>query len=231
MSRLVLGLPSKGRLREQSETWMAQRGLTVVSESGRGYAVRLEGLDGIELRLASAAEIAGALLSGDMHVGITGEDLLRENSRDMDRRIELLSPLGFGRADLVVAVPRAWVDVTLMSDLADIAERMRTQGRRLRVATKYLGLAHRFFYQKGVMDHRIVESLSATEGAPAAGLAEVIVDITSSGQTLVDNHLKILEDGLILRSEAQLAASRIAGWSREARAARDDLLARIKLKT
>ena len=119
--------------------------------------------------------------------------------------------LGFGPADVVVAVPECWLDVATMADLDEIAESFyERHGRRLRVATKYHNLTRRFFAGKGVTGYRIVESLGATEGAPAAGIAEIIVDITTTGSTLAANSLKILDDGVILKSEAVLAATKMA---------------------
>jgi ATP phosphoribosyltransferase len=139
-----------------------------------------------------------------------------------------LQPLGFGFADVVVAVPRAWIDVTTMADLDDVCTAFHARHhRRLRVATKYLQLTRGFFAAHGIADYRIVESLGATEGAPAAGLAEAIVDITTTGATLAANDLKILDDGVILKSQAQLAASLKASWSRNALEAADRLTARI----
>ncbi|PLX46049.1 MAG: ATP phosphoribosyltransferase, partial [Hyphomicrobiales bacterium] len=144
------------------------------------------------------------------HLGITGEDLLDEQIEDMASRIRIVRKLGFGGADVVVAVPKAWLDVSDMADLDEVALAFHAgNGRRLRVATKYVNLTRRFFARHGLAGYRIVESLGATEGAPAAGSAEVIVDITSSGSTLEANYLKILDDGLIMKSQAVLAEARL----------------------
>src|SRR5277367_3968966 len=125
----------------------------------------------------------------------------------------LLRALGFGQADLVVAAPKSWIDVDTMADVDEVAHLyLARTGRRLRVATKYLVQARAFFARHGIADYRLVESGGATEGAPAAGLAELIVDITSSGDTLAANSLKVLDDGVILRSQAHLAASPRADW-------------------
>lgn len=143
--------------------------------------------------------------------------------------MELLTPLGFGQATVVVAVPQAWIDVRAMSDLDEVAAEMRVRhGQRLRIATKYINLTRRFFAEHGVADYRIVESLGATEGAPAAGSAEIIVDITTTGATLAANALKILEDGIILRSEANLVASLNAPWGEAPRRALRAVLGRIQ---
>jgi ATP phosphoribosyltransferase len=140
----------------------------------------------------------------------------------------MLTPLGFGHANVIVAVPQAWIDVRNMADLDEVAADLRARrGRKMRVATKYLNLTRRFFAEKGLADYRIVESLGATEGAPGAGSAELVVDITTTGATLAANALKILDDGLILRSEANLVASTRAPWSARARQAATAVLTRI----
>jgi ATP phosphoribosyltransferase len=148
-----------------------------------------------------------------VHFGITGEDLIREMIADAATRVVLLDGLGFGQANVVVAVPQAWIDVRSMADLDDVATAFRLRhNRKMRVATKYLNLTRGFFAAHGIVDYRIVDSAGATEGAPAAGTAEVIVDITTTGATLAANGLKVIEDGTILRSQANLVAARQAHW-------------------
>jgi ATP phosphoribosyltransferase len=176
----------------------------------------------------SAAEIAAQLAQGAIHLGITGEDLLREMIPDVDRRVVLVEGLGFGFANVVVAVPQAWIDVRSMADLDDVATAFRLRhDRKIRVATKYVNLTRDFFSAHGIVDYRIVESSGATEGAPAAGSAELIVDITTTGTTLTANALKVVEDGTILRSQANLVAARAASWSDAARDLARRLLDRI----
>jgi ATP phosphoribosyltransferase len=143
---------------------------------------------------------------------------VRETIVNADKRVLMIDALGFGNANVVVAVPRAWIDVRTMADLDDVTIGFREQhNRRMRVATKYINLTRAFFAQHGVVDYRIVESAGATEGAPATGTAELIVDITTTGATLDANGLKVLDDGVILRSQANLVASRNADWSAGAR--------------
>ncbi len=206
---LVLAVPSKGRLQENATAFFGRAGLKFVEASGeRGYRGTIAGLEGAEVAFLSASEIVAQLASGAAHIGITGEDLVREQLSDADAAVELLTPLGFGHANVVVAVPQAWIDVRNMADLDDVASTMRARhGRKLRVATKYVHLTRRFFAQHGLADYRIVESLGATEGAPAAGTAEIVVDITTTGATLAANALKVLDDGVMLASEANLVAS------------------------
>jgi ATP phosphoribosyltransferase len=212
---LIIAVPSKGRLKEQVEAWLADCGLRLAVAGGaRGYMADLKGVAGAQVRLLSAGDIAEALDTGEVHLGVTGEDLLRERGDDVDARVLLLRALGFGRADLVVAVPKSWIDVATMADLEEVAhQHLDRTGRRMRVATKYLAQTRAFFARHGVADYRITESGGATEGAPAAGSAELVVDITTTGATLVANGLKVLSDGTILKSQAQLAASLTAPWS------------------
>jgi ATP phosphoribosyltransferase len=226
MTRLRLAIPSKGRLKDQADAYFASAGFRLEQPGGaRGYSARLDGLPGVEVMLLSASEIAAGLVAGEIHIGVTGEDLLHETAHDLEACLHLLAPLGFGRARLVVAAPRSWIDVEVMADLEDVGARMEAKtGRRLRVATKYVRSTRRFFAAKGVSSYRIVESAGATEGAPAAGAAELIVDITTTGATLEGNGLKTLKDGLILASEAQLAAALRADWSAEALASLRALL-------
>jgi len=215
---LLLALPSKGRLKEETEALFARAGCAVEAGKGRRYRGGLAGTDGIEVAFLAASEIARELAAGNLHLGVTGEDLVRETVADADARIALLASLGFGKADVVVAVPELWIDVWTMQDLDDVAAGFRARhGRRMRIATKYWNLTQGFFARHGIALYRVVESLGATEGAPASGTADLIVDITTTGATLTANHLKILEDGTILRSEANLAASLGADWSSDAR--------------
>jgi ATP phosphoribosyltransferase len=213
---LIMALPSKGRLKEQAEAWLADCGYTMQASGGaRGYRASIDKLPQVQVQLLSASDIAAAVDAGEVHLGVTGEDLLRERSEAIDARVMLLRALGFGRADVIVAAPKSWIDVDTMADVEEVAAAyLARTGRRLRVATKYLVLTRAFFSRHGIADYRIVESGGATEGAPAAGAAELVVDITTTGATLAANNLKILGDGVILKSEAQLAASLKAPWSR-----------------
>lgn len=213
--KLTLAIPSKGRLKDDTIDIFNQVGMRIVKEgSERGYQGRIEGLDEIEVLFSSASEIAYQLKSGRIHLGVTGEDLVRETIYDVDNSVDILQPLGFGHADVIVAVPTCWLDVEQMSDLDAVAAQFRANhSRGIRVATKYMMITRRFFASKGIVNYRIVESLGATEGAPSSGAAELIVDITSTGQTLKANHLKILKDGIILKSEANLVSSKTADWS------------------
>jgi ATP phosphoribosyltransferase len=227
--KLVIAAPSKGRLQENAAAFFARAGLPLVQDGGaRNYRGSVKGLPEAEVLFLSASEIVAKLASGEAHFGVTGEDLVRESVPDADAKVLLLTPLGFGNADVVVAVPKGWIDARTMEDLEEIAADFHARhGRRLRVATKYVNLTRRFFAKHGVADYRIVESLGATEGAPAAGTAELIVDITTTGATLEANALKVLDDGVMLKSQANLVASLSAEWTPGALAAARTVLGRI----
>jgi ATP phosphoribosyltransferase len=222
---IVIGLPSKGRLREKTLERFAAAGLPLSEpEDARLYRAHVEDEPEIEVRFLSAGEIARELAAGVIDLGVTGEDLVRENIPDWESRVKIEARLGFGHADVVVAIPEVWYDVRTMADLEDVAADFRTRhGRRLRIATKYWRLTQEFFSRThAIQVYRIVESMGATEGAPASGQADVIVDITSTGSTLRANHLRVLSDGVILKSQACLVSS-----TRQRDSSDADLLARI----
>ena len=218
---ITIALPSKGRMKDDAVASLAKAGIEVLpTADARSYKTRVKGRDDVEVAFLSASEIARELAQGSVDLGVTGEDLVREAAGDWSAKMAIEARLGFGRADVVVAVPEVWFDVSTMADLDEIAADFRQRhGRRLRIATKYWRLTQQFFSQKhGIQVYRIVESLGATEGAPAAGQADVIVDITSTGSTLKANRLKILDDGVILESEACLVSSKKARGAADAAA-------------
>lgn len=229
MSSLILAVPSKGRLMENANAFFGRAGLSLVQgRGGRDYRGAIPELPDVEVAYLSAGDIAASLAQGTVHIGVTGEDLVRETIPDADEKVVLLEGLRFGYANVVVAVPQAWIDVRSMEDLDDVATAFHARrGQRMRVATKYVNMTRAFFAGHGIADYRIVESLGATEGAPAAGTAELIVDITTTGATLAANGLKVLDDGIMLRSQANLVASIAADWSAKARKAAELLLDRV----
>ncbi|HVX71919.1 MAG: ATP phosphoribosyltransferase [Devosia sp.] len=212
---LILAVPSKGRLEEETRRVFGESRLPITRPGGaRSYVGAIKNQAGVSVRFYPAAEIARELITGAIDIGVTGSDLIHEAAENGVAKVVLVKPLEFGRADVVVAVPDAWIDVTHMADLADVASDFRYRhGRWLRVATKYVHLTRKFFAEWGIAEYRIVESAGATEAAPAAGAADLIVDITSSGETLQANALRILEDGVIMKSEAHLIVSRAADWT------------------
>ena len=202
---ITIALPSKGRMKDDCSAIFERAGMPIIAVGNdRSYRGRVEGWDDVEIAFLSASEISREIGNGTVDFGVTGEDLMREGFAEVDKRVEFCARLGFGHADVVVAVPEIWLDVDTMADLVDVAADFRARhSRRLAIATKYWRLTQQFFSsQHGIQLYRIVESLGATEGAPAAGQADIIVDITSTGSTLKANHLKILSDGIIVRSEA-----------------------------
>lgn len=228
---VTIALPSKGRMKDDAMEIFARAGLEIVNIGNeRSYRGVITGMDGAEVAFLSAGEIARELGNGNIDMGVTGEDLVREDLSAADERVTFCARLGFGHADVVVAVPDVWIDVDTMADLGDVAADFRARhGRRLRIATKYWRLTQQFFSaQHGIQVYRIVESLGATEGAPASGQADIIVDITSTGSTLLANHLKILSDGIILRSEACLVRSRSDARSASDETLLDDIVKKIQ---
>ena len=225
----VLAVPSKGRLQENAEAFFARAGLQLVKPRGaREYRGAIAGMPNVEVAYLSASDITTQLGLGAVHFGVTGEDQIREMYSDAEARVVLIEKLGFGEANVVVAVPQAWIDVRTMADLDDVATAFRaTHDRKMRVATKYVNLTRDFFSAQGIVDYRIVESSGATEGAPAAGSAELIVDISTTGSTLAANGLKVVDDGTILRSQASLVAARGAAWGDAQRETARRILDRI----
>jgi ATP phosphoribosyltransferase len=226
---LKLGVPSKGRLMDKTVEWFARHGIDLGrSGSEREYAGYVRGIEDVELVLLSAGEIPRELAAGRIHLGVTGTDLVREKLGLWDQQVEELAALGFGQADLVIAVPRCWVDVARLDDLDAAAAAFRARhGFRLRIATKYHRLVRDFLREQGVADYQLVDSQGATEGTIKNETAEAIADITSSGDTLRANHLKILEDGLILKSQATLYRARSAALDETGRATLGALRARL----
>ena len=206
---LKLGVPSKGRLMEKTFDWFAARGIRLrKTGSDRDYAATVEGIADVELVLLSAGEIPRDLATGRIHLGVTGSDLVREKVPLWDRRLRVMAELGFGGADLVIAVPQLWVDCDTLDDLDAVAAAFRRRhGFRLRIATKYHRLTRDFLQSRGVADYQLVDSQGATEGTVKNETAEAIADITSTGETLRANGLKVLTDGLIHASQATLFRS------------------------
>jgi ATP phosphoribosyltransferase len=229
MSGITLAVPSKGRLDELTREAFSGAGAAIVRPGGaRAYLGMLEGFPDVTVRFFPASEIARELIRGSIDMGVTGTDLIHETSESGPRSVLLAKPLGFGMADVVVAVPDAWIDVTQMHDLADVASDFRARhGRWLRVATKYVNITRRHFAAHGIAEYRIVESLGATEAAPASGVADLIVDITTTGSTLAANGLRVLDDGIILKSEACLTVSKTARWTSKRKAAANAVLTKL----
>jgi len=226
-----LGIPSKGRLMEKTFDWFGARGVSLRrTGSDREYAAAVDGADGVELVLLSAGEIPRELAAGRIHLGVTGTDLIREKLAAWDTRVIELTQMGFGNANLVIAVPKCWVDVQTLEDLDAAAAAFRRAHRfRLRVATKYHRLVREFLRDNGVADYQLVDSQGATEGTVKNETAEAIADITSTGDTMRANHLKILDDGLILKSQATLFRARNVEMGARDRESLEALLEKLSI--
>lgn len=205
---IKIGVPSKGRLMEQTFHWFSARGLKM-QKSGSEREYSGQAFDkAVELVLLSAGEIPRELAAGRIDLGVTGSDLVRDKLADWSAQVSEIAPLGFGHADLIIAVPMAWIDVDTIDDLDAAAAAFRaTHGHRLRIATKYHRLVREFLTEKGVADYQLVDSQGTTEATVRNLTAEAIADITSSGETLRANYLKILSDSMILQSQATLFRS------------------------
>lgn len=221
-----LGVPSKGRLMEKTFEWFAGQGVTLRRTGAeREYAGEIEGVDGIELVLLSASEIPRELAAGRIHLGVTGSDLVRDKLSAWDSKVQELALMGFGHADLIIAVPKAWLDVDTLDDLDAAAAAFRARhGFRLRIATKYHHLVREYLKAHGVADYQLVDSQGATEGTVKNLTAEAVADITSTGDTLRANHLKVLDCDPVHKSQATLFKSRVAHWDDDDRRA----LSRLK---
>jgi len=228
---LKLGVPSKGRLMEKTFDWFGARGVELVrTGSDREYAAAVKGIDGVELVLLSAAEIPRDLAAGRIHLGVTGSDLVREKLGAWQDKVSELALMGFGFADLVIAVPKCWVDVTTLDDLDSVAAAFRARHEfRLRIATKYHRLIRDHLREHGVADYQLVDSQGATEGTVKNETAEAIADITSTGETLRANHLKILAGTPVHKSQATLFKSRVANWGDAEKRALKLLAARLEI--
>ena len=211
MKNLVtIGLPSKGRLKEGTINFLEKNNLKLTSKGGdRDYFADLDNLSNAKVIYLHAREIIERLGDGTLDVGISGLDLLGESSNSLQKKVETLKELDFGKANLVVAIPNDWIDVQTVADLEEVSFYFRDKkSSRLRVATKYPNLTNRFFATKGVTQYRLISSLGATETYPFTGSSEIITDITSTGSTLKANNLRVLKDGFILQSYACVLVSK-----------------------
>ena len=207
---ITIGLPSKGRLKEKAVTFFNNKGLKVLQgNKERNYFAKIENKSNLKIIYLHAKEIIQRLGDGTLDIGISGLDLLNESEKNLQDKISVNQKLDFGNADLVVAVPNDWIDVQTIADLEEVAFDIRLKrNTRLRVATKYPNLTNNFLISKGVTQYKLISSLGATETYPFIGSSEIISDISSTGKTLEDNNLRVLKDGLILKSTACLLVSK-----------------------
>ena len=207
---ITIGLPSKGRLKDKSKEFFNNNGLKILSsDKDRNYFALIDSKPNLKIIYLHAKEIIQRLSDGTLDIGVSGLDLLNESEKNLQNKITIKKKLNFGNADLVVAVPDDWIDVQTVADLEEISFDLRSKkNTRLRVATKYPNLTNNFLISKGVTQYKLIPSLGATETYPFIGSWEIITDITSTGKTLQDNNLRVLKDGLILRSTACLFVSK-----------------------
>ncbi len=209
-SLITIGLPSKGRLKDKAISFFNEKGLKVLQgEKERNYFGTIENNFKIKIIFLHAKEIIQRLGDGTLDVGISGLDLFNESSKNLRDKISIKCELNFGKANLVIAVPDDWIDVQTIADLEEVSFDLRfRRNSRLRVATKYPNLTNDFLISKGVTQYRLIPSLGATETYPFIGSSEIITDITSTGKTLKDNNLRVLKDGVILKSSACVLSSK-----------------------
>ena len=207
---ITIGLPSKGRLKDKALAFFNNKGLKILqSDKERNYFSSIENKPNIKIIYLHAKEIIQRLGDGTLDIGISGLDLLNESENNLQNKINIKQKLNFGGTNLVVAVPDDWIDVQTIADLEEVAFDFRTKrNTRLRVATKYPNLTNNFLISKGVTQYKLISSLGATETYPFIGSSEIITDISSTGKTLEDNNLRVLKDGLILKSSACLMTSK-----------------------
>jgi ATP phosphoribosyltransferase len=205
-----IGIPSKGRLRKDVLKIFKDKKLNLVSERGeRDLIGSIKNKKNIKILYLHAREIIERLGDNSLDIGFSGYDLFKESEINTQKKIKVNKKLSFGKADLVVAIPDPWIDVQTIADLEEIAFEFRDRKKkRLRVATKYPNLTREFLFSKGVTQFRLVESLGATEAYPFTGSSELITDISSTGETLKANNLRVLKDGEILKSQACILTSK-----------------------
>ena len=205
-----IGIPSKGRLRKDVLNIFKKNKLKLISERGeRDLFGSIKSKKNVKVIYLHAREIIQRLGDGSLDLGFSGFDLLKESEINIQNKINVTKKYNFGKATLVVAIPDEWIDVQTIADLEEIAFEFKDKKKkRLRVGSKYPNLTREFLFSKGVTQFKLVDSLGATETYPFTGSAEIITDITSTGETLKANNLRILKDGEILKSEACMMISK-----------------------
>jgi len=230
MTKLIkIGLPSKGRLKENSLSVLRKNKLSI-KNSSRNYLSKINNFYPNEIIFSHAREIIERLADNSLDIGISGYDLLKESLPGIQKNIQIISRLKFGLAELVVAVPDIWIDVQTIADLEEISFEFKDRNvGKLRVATKYPNLSNEFLLSKGLNQYKIVNSLGSTEVYPFTGQSEIVTDITSTGETLKANKLRVLKDGIILKSSACILVSKKSLRNKYLKNKINQLLKKIKL--
>ena len=207
-----IGIPSKGRLRKDILKIFSKNNLQLKSERGeRDLLGSVKGYKNLNITYLHAREIVERLGDGTLDIGFSGFDLLKESTINVQKKIIVKKKYTFGKANLVIAIPDDWIDVQTIADLEEIAFEFKDKKKKkLRVSTKYLNLTRDFLYSRGVTQFKLIKSLGSTEVAPLTGTSEIVSDITSTGETLKANKLRILKDGQILKSQACLMISKLS---------------------
>ena len=204
---LIVALPSKGQLGDASEAFLARAGLTIYKPNRRQYSASIPSLPTAEVVYQRARDILNKVVDGRADIGVTGLDIVAEHSQD-SADIMIIDELGYGKCALLLAVPDAWIDVSSIADLADLSLRQQERGAQLRIATKYSNLTKHFLYRQGISHFLLVHAEGALEAAPRMGYADMIADLSETGTTLRENHLRPIDGGSIIDSQAVLIGNR-----------------------
>ena len=205
---LRLAIPSDGALHESTLMFLRSCGLGVLRPNSRRYTAAIPALDGVTVLFQRGSDITSKVEEGSADMGIVGHDRYLDSRREGGDAIIVIDTLGYGNSRLVLGVPDSWVDVSSLADLAELSVEMREEGRDIRVATKYPRLVERFLLGNGVNYFTLVQSSGTLEAAPTMGFADVIADITESGVTMRENHLKNVHGGTIMTSSACLIGNK-----------------------
>ena len=201
-------VPSKGRIGEQTLNFLNECGLRVARPNSRAYQATLPAIPNVTVLFQRAWQMVEQIRNGDADAGITGFDILSEMRQEGDNLVVVAKDLGYSQGRLAIAVPEEWIDVRTLTDLAEVALEFRERGRVLRIATTFPALTRQFLFQQGITYFQVVQAEGGLEAAPTLGYADIIVDLVSTGATLKDNRLKMIEYGVILRTQACLIGNR-----------------------
>lgn len=206
---ITLALPSKGAIAEPTLNFLRECGLRIDKPNQRQYTGVMPAVPAIQVLFQRVTDVLYKVIDGTAQIGITGLDVVREHNHE--NVVVIHDQLGYGQCSLVVAVPETWVDVESMADLLDVALDFREEKQRnIRIATKYPTLTRQFLHNYGLHHFTLVKAEGAIEAAPMLGYADLIIDLTQTGTTLRENHLKVLPDGIIIDSQACLIGNRAA---------------------
>ncbi|MEC8890467.1 MAG: ATP phosphoribosyltransferase [Chloroflexota bacterium] len=205
---LKIAIPSDGALYEPTLLFLDACGLRVNQENRRRYTASIPFLEGISVIFQRSADITDKIEEGSADLGILGHDRYLELRKEDGLSKVVMNNLGFGACSLALGIPDSWIDVSSIADLADLATEFHNKGESLRIATKSPRLVEGFLLSNGISHFSLVQSSGTLEVAPAMGFADIIADITSSGTTMRENHLKTIQGGTVIESEACLIGNK-----------------------